>query len=135
VTPRNRTLLIGAGAIAAGGVLAALLLATGTVGDDDDDRDTTGRGEQNEFVAEEDNTIVAEGRAFTPDELTVKVGEAVAFENRDDVAHTFTADDGLFDSRAIEPGGHYGYTVPRAGELTYHCEIHPQMTGTITVEE
>lgn len=130
----RRTALMAGGAIVAGGAIAAALLLTGTVGDDDDGR-TTGPGEQNEFVPTEANTIVADGLAFEPRTLTVQVGDAVAFENHDDIPHTFTADDGLFDSRQVEPGGRYGYTVPRAGELAFHCEIHPQMTGTITVED
>ena len=130
----NRRALIAAGAVAAVGALAAALLLTGTVGDDDDGK-TTGPGEQNEFVPEASNTIVADGLAFEPATLTVKVGDAVAFENHDDVPHTFTADDGLFDSRPVDPDGRYGYTVPRAGELDFHCEIHPQMTGTIIVED
>ena len=131
---RTRTVLFAAIAVAGGGALAAALLVTGTIGDDEDN-DTTGPGERNEFVADDDRTIVADGLAFEPDELTVRVGDAVAFENRDDLAHTFTADDGLFDSREVAPDGRYGFTMPRAGEIPFHCEIHPQMTGTITVEE
>ena len=132
---KRRSALIAAGAIGGGALIAAALLLSGVVGDDDDDGTTTGPGERNEFVAGEDNTIVADDLAFDPATLTVKVGEAVAFENQDDVAHTFTADDGLFDSREVAPDGRYGYTMPRAGELTFHCEIHPLMTGTITVED
>jgi plastocyanin len=132
MAPR-RTAAIAGAALVAGGALAAVLLLTGVVGDDDDD--TTGPGEPNEFVPSEDDTIVAVDRAFDPKRLTVHVGDAVAFVNRDDVAHTFTADDGLFDSRQVDPEGTYGYTVPRAGTIDFHCEIHPQMTGTITVEE
>lgn len=131
--PANRTAVLAGAAVIGGAALAAALLFTGAVGDDDDS--TTGPGEQNEFVATEDNTIVADGLSFDPDELTVKVGEAVAFENHDDIAHTFTADDALFDSREVDPDGRYGFTMPRAGEVPFHCEIHPQMKGTITVEE
>lgn len=130
----RRTALVAAGAVVGGGVIAAVLLLSGAVGDDDDGS-TTGPGEQNEFVAGEDNTIVADGMAFEPETLTVEVGEAVAFENRDDVVHTFTADDGLFDSREVDPDGRYGYTMPRAGEHDFHCEIHPLMTGTVIVED
>ena len=132
---KRRTGLIAGGAVGAGAVIAGALLLTGLVGDDDGDGSTTGPGEQNEFVAGEDDTLVAEGLAFEPATLTLEVGDAVAFENRDSVVHTFTADDGLFDSREVEPDGRYGYTLPRAGEFDFHCEIHPLMTGTLIVED
>lgn len=132
--PAKRNATLAALAVAGGAAIAAILLFTGAVGDDGGGGGTTGPGEQNEFVPSDKNTIVADGRAFRPGSLTVKVGDAVAFENNDDVPHTFTADDGLFDSRQVEPDGRYGFTMPRKGTVSFHCEIHPQMKGTITVE-
>src|SRR5690554_2589507 len=44
-------------------------------------------------------TVYAFRTAFTPDEgVEIAVGETLVFENRDAVDHTFTSDEGLFDS-------------------------------------
>ena len=31
-------------------------------------------------------------------------------------------------------GGTYQFTFTQTGVYTYHCSIHPQMTGTVTVQ-
>jgi plastocyanin len=79
-------------------------------------------------------TVTAENVAFNPAEITVKVGDTVTFTNADDFAHTFTADNGEFDSDNVDAGGTFEYTADAAGEIAFHCNIHPNMTGTITVE-
>jgi hypothetical protein len=40
---------------------------------------------------------------------------------------------GAFDSGAVQPGQSYSFTFDKPGTYTYHCEIHPDMTGTVTV--
>jgi plastocyanin len=47
--------------------------------------------------------------------------------------HTVTADDGSFDSGPIAQGETFSQVFNAAGSVGYHCEIHPQMTGTIIV--
>ncbi len=48
--------------------------------------------------------------------------------------HTVTADDGAFDEE-LPDGETISVTMPsEAGEYPYHCEIHPSMTATITVQ-
>jgi plastocyanin len=48
--------------------------------------------------------------------------------------HHLVSDDGVtFDSNAISPNGVYRATFTAPGTYTYHCEIHPGMTGTVTV--
>jgi hypothetical protein len=46
-----------------------------------------------------------------------------------------TADDGSFDSGTLNPGASFSQTFSTAGTFTYHCAIHPRMTGTIVVSE
>ena len=70
--------------------------------------------------------------AFTPATLRVRLGTRVTFTNHG-VTHTATADGGLFDSGNLAPGQSYPFTFTRAGSFAYHCQIHPSMTGTITV--
>jgi len=72
--------------------------------------------------------------AFDPASLTVKVGDTVTWTNKDSVAHTVTADDGSFKSEQIQPGAAYKFTFAKAGTFSYHCSIHPNMTGSITVQ-
>ncbi len=78
--------------------------------------------------------MVASDLAFNPGELTVAVGETITFTNNDGFAHTFTADNGEFDSDNVDSGGTFEYTPEAAGEIPFHCKIHSSMTGTITVE-
>lgn len=77
--------------------------------------------------------IVAEGFAFTS--VTAAPGAEVQVSNQDSARHTVTADDGEFDSGEIDGGGAGSITAPdQPGDYAFHCEIHPDMTGTLTVE-
>jgi plastocyanin len=78
-------------------------------------------------------TVTADDNEYGPDTFTVVEGEYVRFVNEDDVAHTFTADDGLFDSGTVEPGEDYRYAFDGPVTVTFHCEIHPSMTGSVEV--
>ena len=83
--------------------------------------------------------------AFSPTPVTVKVGTVVTWTNYGGAAHTTTADGGDWDSGQIATGaggaygmgggtgGSFSHTFGTAGTFTYHCAIHAQMTGTITV--
>ncbi len=44
-----------------------------------------------------------------------------------------TADDDSFDSGTLSDGDSFDFTFEESGDIAYHCEIHPSMTGTITV--
>jgi len=79
-------------------------------------------------------SVVAADLAFNPAELTVAVGETITFTNNDGFAHTFTADNGEFDSDNVDSGGTFEFTPEAAGGIPFHCKIHSNMTGTITVE-
>ena len=79
------------------------------------------------------NTVVAKSIAYNPDKITVKVGDTVTFKNDDSFAHTFTADKGEFDSNNVDGGGSFQFTTDKAGTIAFHCKIHSNMHGTITV--
>jgi plastocyanin len=79
-------------------------------------------------------SVVASDLAFNPAELSVAVDETITFTNNDGFAHTFTADNGEFDSDNVDSGGTFEYTPEAAGDIPFHCKIHSSMTGTITVE-
>lgn len=61
-------------------------------------------------------------------------GATVTVSNRDDFPHTASADDGSFDSGTVNAGAAGTFAAPSApGAYPFHCEIHPQMNGTLTV--
>lgn len=71
------------------------------------------------------------GFAFAPGSLTVAAGQTVTWVNNDGVAHTATG--AAFDTGPIAPGASASVKMAKAGTFTYHCAIHPSMTGTIIV--
>ena len=72
------------------------------------------------------------GNAFDRAQINVAGGTYVRWVNKDTVAHTVTADNGLFDQE-IAPGYSYSVWLDGSGTVTYHCKIHPEMKGSITV--
>ena len=71
--------------------------------------------------------------AFNPQTIQAKVGDSITWTNQDSTAHTVTLDDKSVDSGSLAPGSTFNHAFTQAGTFTYHCEIHKQMTGTITV--
>jgi plastocyanin len=80
-------------------------------------------------------TVEISNNAFIPDQLNVAPGTTVTFANRDNVPHTATSDNKLFDSGELAPGASYPVVLDGAGTVTYHCKLHPEMRGSIVVEE
>jgi plastocyanin len=75
------------------------------------------------------------GFAFSKNPLTIKVGTKVTWTNQDSVPHTATADNSSWDSGPLQKGQSFSFTFNKAGQVSYHCEIHPNMMATITVVE
>jgi plastocyanin len=73
--------------------------------------------------------------AFDPAAVEIPVGATVTWTNTGAVPHTATASDGTFDSGELAPGASFSHTFTAAGTFPYICQIHPQMTGTVTVVE
>ena len=75
--------------------------------------------------------------SFSPSSITVKKGTTVTWTNHDSVAHTVTESDGKTgpSSSEVDNGKSYSFTYNTAGTFTYHCSIHPEMVGTVTVTE
>lgn len=71
--------------------------------------------------------------AFGPASVTVNVGDTVTWTNEDSAPHTATADDGSFDTGTLGRGQRGSHTFPAAGTVTYYCNVHPSMTGTVVV--
>jgi plastocyanin len=71
--------------------------------------------------------------AFDPAAVEIPVGATVTWTNTGAAPHTATASDGTFDSGQLAPGATFSHTFTAAGTFPYVCQIHPQMTGTVTV--
>ena len=78
-----------------------------------------------------DVTIVNFG--FTPQNLTINVGNSVTWLNTGASAHTSTSDTNVWDSGTLSNGDDFSFTFPAAGVFPYACSIHSSMVGTITV--
>ena len=77
--------------------------------------------------------MVIRNQAFNPAQINARVGKDVVW-NFDDhgVAHTVTADNGSFDS-GKRISGEFTLAFPQPGTYGYHCAVHPDMKGTVTV--
>jgi plastocyanin len=74
------------------------------------------------------------GFAFHPASITIRTGQSVTWTDGSDPAqHTVTSDTGAFGSAALSTGQTFTVTFRTAGTFAYHCSIHPNMTGSVTV--
>jgi plastocyanin len=72
--------------------------------------------------------------AYQPSRVTVQAGQSVTWTWEDQGnQHSVTADDGSFESCLQSAGSSFTTTFTKAGAYPYHCTIHAQMKGTVTV--
>ncbi len=83
-----------------------------------------------------DETVSMIDNQFQPADITITVGDTVTWVNNGANPHTATSDDNgdTFHSGTVAPNGSFSFTFETAGTFPYHCEFHPGMTGTITVQ-
>jgi plastocyanin len=80
------------------------------------------------------NTVTTVGNVFTPSALTVAVHTTIIWDNNSAITHTSTSDNGKWNTGNISPGSSAQTIFDSTGTYHYHCNIHPGMTGTITVQ-
>jgi plastocyanin len=97
--------------------------------------ETTAPAEMTAPVPSGTITVDIRDHAFNPAQLNVAPGTTVTFVNNDTEPHTATADNGLFDTGVLEPGYSFDVFLDGSGTVTYHCELHPDMQGSIVVGE
>lgn len=75
--------------------------------------------------------------AFLPATITVKKGTTVTWTNNDSVDHNVIETDGKPgpSSGTLAKDATYSFKYDTVGTFTYHCSIHPDMVGTVIVEE
>ena len=70
---------------------------------------------------------------FDPDRIEIFVGDSVTWSNADLAPHTATAEDGAWDTGALDRGGAGRITFGTVGEHRYFCGFHPHMRGAVLV--
>jgi plastocyanin len=82
------------------------------------------------------NTIVQNGRAFHPNDITLPAGSTLNFSNQDEFIHQIYVDSQNFDydSEEQQPGVVFHITFPNAGTYAVRCHIHPKMLLTVHVK-
>jgi plastocyanin len=68
-----------------------------------------------------------------PQHLDVLIGDTVRWTNDSVRAHTVTADDGSFDSGRLGVDAVFTRAFMDAGDVPYHCVIHPFIRGDVRV--
>ena len=86
------------------------------------------------------NAVTVQNFAFSPASITVKKGTTVTWTNQDATPHPVTEDDNTagapgLDSKQLAKGETFSGTFNTVGTFTYHCSLHSNMTGTVTVTE
>jgi plastocyanin len=86
-------------------------------------------------LAEDVDTIVQNGRAFHPGEITIARGTTLNFSNEDEFIHQIYVDvEGFnYDSAEQSPGEVFHITFPDAGTFPVRCHIHPKMLLVVHV--
>ena len=72
--------------------------------------------------------------AFSPAKVTAHVGDTIEWANADFIAHTATARNQEWDV-ALPPNKTARLTLKKPGTVEYFCRFHPNMTGTVSVEQ
>jgi plastocyanin len=85
--------------------------------------------------AVETNKVAIKDFDYAPGTITVKKGTTVTWTNEDSVAHTVTGENGGPDSELLDQGQSYSFTFNEAGTFEYFCKPHPNMVGSVIVEE
>jgi len=76
---------------------------------------------------------------FDPQTITVNVGDTVTWQHNGQFTHTVTADDGSFDSGAMNSTQTFSHTFTTIGTFRYYCQFHGAkggvgMAGTVVVQ-
>lgn len=81
-------------------------------------------------------TVTITQGVYSPNPLSVKVGQSVNWLNSDTFAHTAT-DSGVFDTGSIAPTSAADVPVvfTTVGTYSFHCTLHANETGSIVVTQ
>ena len=91
----------------------------------------SGDGSQNNPI-----TVFITNSTYSPNPLTVKVGQYVNFKNNDAIVHSATFDNGTYESGDIPAFSAHDVAVQMTtgGTFTFHCRLHGEK-GSIIVTQ
>jgi plastocyanin len=96
----------------------------------------------NEAVQPQTYRVSINNFQFTPQNLTVKKGDVVIWTNNDTVSHTVNSDPHpvhtdhpSLNLGLMQPGESKTFTADGVGTWGYHCHLHPNMTGSLTITQ
>jgi plastocyanin len=118
-------------------LLTVLELAAAGCGSSNDDKSSSSSSSASPSTSSDKGEtgkeveIKMQGFAFTPANLTVKVGQTVKWENEDPAPHNATGDG--IKTKTINKGQEVTFKATKAGTFHYICTVHPNMHGTLTV--
>lgn len=70
---------------------------------------------------------------FSPSTLSIRMGDRIRVTNKDSAPHTFTDQNGSFDSGRLSQDQSKTLTFTAKGNFDFYCSVHPVMTGTLRV--
>ena len=77
--------------------------------------------------------------AFGDHPLVIYKGERLRWRNVDGVEHNLEGDTPslpeFVTTGLLVPGGEQSFVMNTLGTMTFHCTIHPQMVGTLIVQQ
>ena len=77
--------------------------------------------------------------AFGDETIVIYKGERMRWRNLDAVEHTLVPDTAslpeFVTTGPLPPGGEQSFVMATLGRTTFHCKDHPQMTGTVVVQQ
>ncbi len=98
--------------------------------EEDDEPPVRNQSTQNQSSSFKTHQVKIEVFAYDPVSLRVNLKDKVTWVNRDAVEHTIT---GTGFNQKIGSGESFTRQFNQSGNIQYHCEIHPEMQGTIAV--
>lgn len=75
--------------------------------------------------------------SFSPQSLTISVGDAVTWTNQDTAPHDVTTSSGPISlhSPTLQKSQSWTYEFTTPGTYSYYCSIHPDMRATLIVQQ
>ena len=71
---------------------------------------------------------------FEAPNLTVATGTTITVTNTGELEHSIVIEDADVNSGTIPAGESFTFSLDEPGAYDYVCDLHPTMTGTVTVQ-
>ena len=84
-----------------------------------------------------EHVVVQKGRAFSVQQLSVKLGDSIKFVNEDPFAHDVfsLSETKSFDLGAHGQGSATSVVMDKAGTVEVECAVHPDMKMVVDVKK